>query len=260
MKRREFITLLGGAAAWPYTACAQQPAIPVVGFLNSAGPETYAPLVSAFKQGLNETGFVEGRNVAIEYRWADGQYDRLPILAADLIQAQVAVIAATGSVNAAQAAMEATTTIPIVFANGSDPVKIGLVASLSRPGGNATGVSFFHGQIGPKRLELLRELVSGGVIGFLVNPKNPVTEEDLVPVEEAALNMGITLNTFTASTENEIETAFEALVRRQVNAILINVDAFYFSRRNQLVTLAARYKIPAMYYERTYVAAGGLMS
>jgi len=260
MRRREFVTLLGGAAAaWPFAARAQQ-AVPTIGFLNSASLDAYADLVSAFSRGLNEAGFVEGRNVAIEYRWAEGHYDRLPALAADLIRRQVAIIAATGSANAAQAAIAATRTIPIVFANGSDPVKQGLVASLNRPGGNATGVSFFHGQIGPKRLELLHELVPKGVIGFLVNPKNPVTDEDLGDVQEAGRKIGVTISVLPASTEDEINVAFVALVQQQVAAVLVNVDAFFYNRRNQLIALTARHKIPAMYYERSYVAVGGLMS
>jgi putative ABC transport system substrate-binding protein len=261
MRRRDFITLLGGAAAaWPLAARAQQPSMPIIGFLNSASPEAYKHLVSAFTRGLNETGFIEGRSVAIEYRWAEGNYDRLPALASDLVKRQVTIIAATGSANAAQTAIAATKTIPIVFANGSDPVKVGLVTSLSRPGGNATGVSFFHGESGEKRFELLHELVPNGDIGFLMNPKNPVTDEDLGELLEAARKIGRTINVSPASTENEIDAAFVTLVQQQVAALLINVDAFYFSRRSQLIALAARHKIPAMYYERTYVADGGLMS
>jgi putative tryptophan/tyrosine transport system substrate-binding protein len=261
MRRRDFITLLGGAAAaWPLAARAQQPSMPIIGFLNSASPEAYKHLVSAFTRGLNETGFIEGRSVAIEYRWAEGNYDRLPALASDLVKRQVTIIAATGSANAAQTAIAATKTIPIVFANGSDPVKVGLVTSLSRPGGNATGVSFFRGESGEKRFELLHELVPNGDIGFLMNPKNPVTDEDLGELLEAARKIGRTINVSPASTENEIDAAFVTLVQQQVAALLINVDAFYFSRRSQLIALAARHKIPAMYYERTYVADGGLMS
>jgi putative tryptophan/tyrosine transport system substrate-binding protein len=261
VRRRQFITLLGGAAvSWPLAARTQQSGMRTIGFLNSASSEAYAKLVAAFVRGLNDAGFVEGQNVAIEYRWADGHYERLPTLATDLIKRRVAVIAATGSANAAQAAMSATSTIPIVFANGSDPVKLGLVRNLSRPGGNATGVSFFHGEIGAKRFELLRELMPEGPIGFLVNPNNPVTNEDLTNIQQAARKMRVTITTFSARTANEIDDAFETLVQQHIAAVSINVDAFFYSRRAQLIALAARHKIPAMYYERTYVDAGGLMS
>jgi putative tryptophan/tyrosine transport system substrate-binding protein len=263
MMRREFIAGLGSVAAWPLVARAQQARAPTVGFLNSASRETYASLISAFVQGLADNGFVEGQNIAIEYRWANGRYDALPMLAADLVQRQVAVIAATGSANAAQAAMSATKTIPIVFANGSDPIKLGLVASLNRPRGNATGVSFFHGGIGGKRLALLHEVVRKDVIGFLVNPENPVTTEDLESaqgMQEIARRLGITLRIMPASTADEISSAFAALAEQQVAAVLVNVDAFYFSRRDQIITLANGYKISALYYERTYAAEGGLMS
>jgi putative tryptophan/tyrosine transport system substrate-binding protein len=263
MKRREFIAGLAGAAASPVLARAQRTKLPLIGFLNSASRETYAGLISAFVQGLADNGFVEGQNIAIEYRWADGRYDALPTLAADLVQRQVAVIAATGSANAAQAAMNATKAIPIVFANGSDPIKLGLVASLNRPRGNATGVSFFHGEIGGKRLALLHEVVRKDVIGFLVNPENPVATEDLESaqgIQETARRLGITLRIMPASTADEIRSAFAALAEQQVAAVLINVDAFYFSRRDQIIMLANGYKLPALYYERTYAAEGGLMS
>jgi putative ABC transport system substrate-binding protein len=260
MRRRAFIAGLGCAAAWSAVARAQQARTATVGFLNSASRDAYANLVSAFVRGLAENGFVEGQNIAIEYRWADGRYDALPALAADLVQRKVAVIAATGSANAAQAIMDATKTIPIVFANGSDPIKLGLAASLNRPQGNATGVSFFHGEIGAKRLAMLHEVVRADVIGLLVNPQNPVTDEDLGNVQEAAGRLGIKLRISSARTENEIRGAFATLAQQQIAAVLVSVDAFYFSRRAQFIELAAVHRIPAMYYERTYVAEGGLMS
>jgi putative ABC transport system substrate-binding protein len=260
MRRREFITGLGCATAWSAAGLAQQARTPTIGFLNSASRDAYANLVSAFVQGLADNGFIEGQNLAIEYRWADGRYDALPSLAADLVSRQVAVIAATGSANAANAVTNATKTIPIVFANGSDPIKLGLVASLNRPQGNATGVSFFHGEIGGKRLALLHEVVRKDVIGFLMNPENPVTDEDLENVQEAARRLGVTLRILPARTENEIRAAFARLAEQQVGGVLVNTDAFYFSRREQFIMLAAAHSIPAMYYERTYAAEGGLMS
>jgi putative tryptophan/tyrosine transport system substrate-binding protein len=260
MRRREFIAGFGYATAWSAAAWAQQARTQTIGFLNSASRDAYAHLVSAFVRGLAESGFVEGQNLAIEYRWADGRYDALPALAADLVARQVAVIAATGSANAAQAVMDATKTIPIVFANGSDPIKLGLVASLNRPRGNATGVSFFHGEIGAKRLAMLHQVVQKDVIGFLVNPENPVTDEDLGNVQEAARSLGVTLRILPARTEDQIRSAFAALAEQQVGAVLISVDAFYFSRREQIIALAAAHRIPALYYERTYAAEGGLMS
>jgi putative tryptophan/tyrosine transport system substrate-binding protein len=260
MRRRELIAGLGCTAAWSAVARAQQARTPTIGFLNSASRDAYAGLVSAFVQGLAENGFVEGRNLAIEYRWADGRYDALPTLAADLVARQMAVIAATGSANAANAVMNATKTIPIVFANGSDPTKLGLVASLNRPQGNATGVSFFHGEIGGKRLALLHQVVRKDVIGFLMNPENPVTDEDLDNVQTAAGTLGVTLRILPARTQDEIESAFARFAEQQVGAVLVNTDAFYFSRREQFIALAAAHRIPAMYYERTYAAEGGLMS
>jgi putative tryptophan/tyrosine transport system substrate-binding protein len=259
MRRREFIAGLG-CVTWSAGARAQPTKTPTIGFLNSASRDAYAHLLSAFVQGLADNGFVEGQNVAIEYRWADGRYDALPTLAADLVGRQVAVIAATGSANSAQAVINATKSIPIVFANGSDPIKVGLVASLNRPQGNATGVSFFHGEIGGKRLALLHEVVPKDVIGFLVNPENPVTGEDLDNVQAAARRLGVTLRILRASTDSEIRSAFAALAEQRVAAVLVNVDSFYFGRRDQIVALAAGYKIPAMYYERTYAVEGGLMS
>jgi putative tryptophan/tyrosine transport system substrate-binding protein len=261
MRRREFMAGLGCAAAWSAGAQAQQARTATIGFLNSASRDAYAHLVTAFVQGLAENGFVEGQNLAIEYRWAEGRYEALPTLAADLVSRQVAVIAATGSANAAQAVMRATRTVPVVFANGSDPIKLRLVSSLNRPQGNATGVSFFHGEIGGKRLAMLHQVVPKDVIGFLVNPDNPVTDEDLENVAQgAARKLGVTLRGLPASTDNEISSAFAALAEQQVVAVLVNVDAFYFSRRDLIIALAARHRIPAMYYERTYATEGGLMS
>jgi|SRR5262249_44973247 len=262
MRRRDLITLLGGAAAtWPIAARAQQAAVPEIGFLDSGSATAFAARVGAFHRGLSETGYVEGQNVAIEYRWADGHYDRLPAMAADLARRQVAVIAATGSPNSAQAANAATATIPIVFANGGDPVKLGLVRSLSRPGGNATGVTYFLSELGPKRLELLRELVPGAtVIALLINPTNPVTEPDTKNLQAVAGSIGQQVRILTASSESDLDTAFATLVEQRANALLVNNDAFFSSRHKQIVALAAHYAMPAIYYLRDFVAAGGLVS
>jgi ABC-type uncharacterized transport system substrate-binding protein len=261
MKRREFIASLAGAAAWPLAARAQQPAMPVVGFLDSGSPRAFVERVAAFRRGLSETGYVEGQNVAIEYGWADGQYDRLPGLAADFVRRQVAVIAATGSPNSAQAAIAATVTTPIVFANGGDPVNLGLVRSLNRPGGNATGVSFFLSELGPKRLELLRELVpTAAVIALLFNPTNPVTESDAKGIQAAAGTIGQQIRILNASSERDLDAVFATLVQQRVDALLVNNDAFFSSRHNQIVALAAHHAVPAIYYLRDFAAAGGLIS
>ena len=260
MKRREFTTLLGGAAAaWPLAARAQQSAMPVVGFLSSGTPEGLAHLTSAFRQGLNEAGYVEGRNVTIEYRWAEGQYDRLPALAADLVR-QVTVLAAT-TTPAALAAKRATSTIPIVFTIGADPIAIGLVDSLSRPSGNVTGVNNYLSDLGSKRLELLRELVpNAAVIGVLVNPNFPDAESQSKDLREAARKLGQQVHVVNANSENDFERAFATFVQLQARVLLVTVDPLFNSRREQLVALAARHKIPTMYFGREFVLAGGLMS
>jgi len=231
MKRRAFITLLGGAAVLPLAAHAQQTAMPVIGFLDSGSAVPFAARVAAFRRGLSETGYVEGQNTAIEYRWADGQYDRLPALADDLVRRHVAVIAATGSANSAQAAKAATATTPIVFANGGDPVKLGLVRSLNRPGGNPTGVTFFLSTLGPKRLELLREVVpTAAVIALLVNPTNPVTESDMKDMQAAAGTIGHELRILDASSERDSDTAFAMLVQQRASALVVHNDTFFSSR------------------------------
>ena len=261
MRRREFITLLGGAVTWPLAARAQQPAMPMIGFLNGASPVPFAFFVAAFRQGLGEAGYVEGRNVAVEYRWGEGQNDRLPALAADLVGRQVAVIAATGGNAAALAAKTATTKIPIVFSGGGDPVRLGLVASLSRPGGNATGVNMFTSALEPKRLGLLRELVpSAALIAVLVNPNSPNFETQLKDLQEAARAAGQQIRILHASSEGELDTAFVTLTQLQAEAALIGSDPFFNSRRDHIVALAARYAIPAIYEWREFAAAGGLMS
>jgi putative ABC transport system substrate-binding protein len=262
MKRREFITLLGGAAAvWPLASRAQQAAMSVIGFLSSTSSDPYQPFVVAFLQGLKEVGFIEGQNFTIEYRWADGQYDRLPALAADLVRRQVAVIAVGGGGITALAAKNATSTIPIVFAFGSDPVKLGLVASLNRPGGNITGASNLAVALGQKRLELLRDLLPKAVaIGFLVNPGSPNVAFDLSDMHTAARTLGQQVTIVNASTEQEIDTAFVTLVQQRVAACVIQPEPFLFSRRDQLIALASRHAIPTVYFDRAFPAAGGLIS
>jgi putative ABC transport system substrate-binding protein len=262
MKRRAFITLLGGAGAWSIAAQAQQSGVPVIGFLSARSPSEAAYAVAAFHKGLNEGGYVEGQNVTIEYRWAEGRYDRLPALVADLIRQQVNVIAATGATGSGLAAKAATRTIPIVFGSSDDPVKLGLVASLNRPGGNATGINFFVSQIEGKRLGLLHELVPGAALmGVLLNPNNaPLFELQLKDVEQAAHSIGQQIHVLHASTEQDIHNAFKALVRMRAQSLLVGSDPFFNGRREQLVTLAAHYAIPAIYELREYVTAGGLMS
>jgi putative ABC transport system substrate-binding protein len=259
VKRRDFITLLGGAAAWPLAARAQQPAMPVVGFVNAGSPN--ALLVAGFRKGLNEAGYVESQNVTVEYHWLEGQFDRLPALMADLARRRVAVIATAGNL-AAIAAKAATTTIPIVFSVAEDPVKLGLVASLARPGGNATGINIFNVEITAKRLGLLHDLVPKAVrIAVLVNPANaPIAETTLRDIPEAARALGLQTHILNASTSREIEAAFAALGREQADALFVASDIYFFSRRVQLATLAAHYRIPAAYNNREAVEVGGLMS
>jgi putative ABC transport system substrate-binding protein len=260
LKRREFITLLGGAAAaWPLAARAQQPATPVVGFLRSATLADVQHWVTAFRQGLKEAGFVEGQNVAIEFRSADNHRDRLPALVADLIRQPVAVI--VGNSDSALAAKAATTTVPIVFATGSDPVRDGLVASLNRPGGNVTGVVFFSAVLGAKRLELLRQLVPRATtIAVLVNPNTPVTEADRRDVQVAAQAIGQQLVIFDVSSDRDIETAFASLVQRGAGALLVGSGGFLFSNQERIVALADHHALPASFSQREGVVAGGLMS
>ncbi len=259
MRRREFITLLGGAAAWPLPLSAQQPAMPVVGFLNSASARGYAYAAAAFRQGLSEAGYVEGRNVAIEYRWAEDQYDRLPALAADLVRRQVAVIAA--NTPAALPAKAATTTIPIVFLTAADPVEAGLVASLNRPGGNLTGVSILNVELGPKRLELLHELVpSASVVALLINPTHPAAETLSRDLQAAARTLGLELHILHASTEHDFDAVFATLAQVRAGALVIGADAFFVSRSEQLAALAVRHAVPAIFQYRPFAAAGGLMS
>jgi len=261
LKRREFITLLGGAAvAWPLAARAQQPAMPVVGFVSSRSIEISARNAAAFRKGLNETGYVEGQNVMVEYHWVEGQYDRMPSLMADLVRRQVAVIAAF-SPPAAQAAKAATATIPIVFVVTEDPVKLGL-ASLARPGGNATGINFFASEVVTKRLGFLHDLVPKAVrIAVLVNPANAaVTEATLRDIPEAARALGLQIQFLNASTSREIEAAFATLVRDRADALFVAPDGFFVARRVQFATLAARHAIPAAYPLREVVEVGGLMS
>jgi putative ABC transport system substrate-binding protein len=260
MRRREFITLLGGAAAaWPLATRAQQPAMPVIGFLRSTSPADSVHFVTAFRQGLTEAGFVEGQNVVIEYRWAEGQNERLPALVADLIRRKVAVIVGAGV--AMLAAKAATTTVPIVFASGGDPVLDRLVASLNRPGGNVTGVVFISSELGAKRLELLRQLVpKATTIAVLVNPHLPNTERERSEVQAAAQAIGQQLIILVVSSDRDIETAFATLVQRGAGALLVGSGPFLFSNSERVVALTARHAIPAIYALREPVVAGGLMS
>ena len=262
MKRRDFVRLVGGATlAWPLAARAQQPATPVVGFLNARSLGSDAHLVAAFRQGLSENGYVEGQNVAIEYRWAEGHYDRLPALAAELVQRQVAVIVATGGNVAALAAKAASTTVPIVSTVGGDPVMLGLIRSLNRPSGNITGVGVLTGLLGAKRLELLHELVpKATMIGVLINPTNPNAETYARDVQEAARALRQQIHILNASTEGEIDTAFATLAQLRAGALLVVTDAFFIGWRDQLVALATHHAIPAIYEIREFAAAGGLMS
>jgi putative tryptophan/tyrosine transport system substrate-binding protein len=262
MRRRQFMTLLGGAAAaWPLAARAQQPAMPVIGFIRVGSADASARFAAAFRKGLNETGYIEGQNVMVEYHWMEGQYDRLPALMADLVRRQVAVIAAPGN-QPALAAKAATATIPIVFGVGDDPVRLGLVASLSRPGGNTTGINFFVNEVMAKRLRLLHDLVPKAIrIAVLLNPANAaVAETTLRDVQQAASTLGLQIQVFNATTIGEIDAAFATLARERPDALFVAGDAFFANRRGQFATLTARDRIPATYSLRDYVAAGGLMS
>ena len=262
MKRRRFLTLIGGAAAGaPFAARAQQSAMPVIGFLGGGSAEMFTDQLARFRLGLSETGWTAGQNVRTEYRWAQGQFDRLPALAADLVALGVTAIAATGGSAPAQAAKAATTKIPIVFTSADDPVQLGFVAALNRPGGNMTGVSIFTGSLAAKRLQLLREVVpNANVIAFLVNPKNPTAELQQGDAEAAASALGLKLQVLKAGTEAEIETAFASLVQQRAQAILVGDSPFFLGGRNKLIALCARYAIPAIFQWREYVVAGGLVS
>jgi len=262
VKRREFITLLGGAAAaWPLVVRAQQSAMPVIGFLSARSPPEAAGVLAAFRQGLGEAGYFEGKNVTIEYRWGEGQYDRLPELAAELVRRQVAVIAATGGEPSPLAAKAATTTIPIVFTIGGDPVETGLVASLNRPGGSLTGTTIMAVEMGPKRLELIRELLpKASAFTMLINPNFPTALAEARVVQDAASTLGIQINVLNASTESEIDKAFANVIQEKVGAVMVGTDPFLLGQRDQIAGLAARHAIPTMYFLREFVQAGGLLS
>jgi putative ABC transport system substrate-binding protein len=262
MRRREFITLLGGTAvAWPFAARAQQPSMPVIGLLGSGSAQGYAVQVAAFRLGLQEADYREGKNMAIEYRWAEDRYDRLPALAAELVHGQVAVIAAIGGLPAALAAKEATTTTPIVFMTGADPVAVGLVASLSRPGGNVTGVSALNVEVVPKQLELLLELIpTASVFAVLINPSSPLAETLLQTLRAAARTLGRQLHVVQASTERDFDPVFASLAQLRVGGLVITPDAFFLGHSEQLAVLALRHAVPAIFQYREFTAAGGLMS
>jgi putative tryptophan/tyrosine transport system substrate-binding protein len=262
MGRREFVALLGGAAAgWPLAARAQQGATPTIGYLSTRSPSEAKYVTDAFTQGLNENGYVEGRNLAIEFRWADLQYDRLPALASDLVRRQVAVIAAVGGSHSGLAAKAVTSTIPIVFVSAGDPVTFGLVTSLNRPGGNVTGISMITVALAPKRLELLHELVPvPAAIAMLVNPTSPYVEAETADVKASARVLGRQLRVLNAGTAQEIDAAFATLVQQRAGALLVSGDPFFDSERDRLVALAARYSVPAIYQWREFATIGGLIS
>jgi putative ABC transport system substrate-binding protein len=256
--RRQFITLLGGAAAWPVAARAQQSAVPVIGYLYTGAPGAG---MAAFRKGLSETGYVEGRNVTVEYRFAHNEPDQLPELAADLVRRRVAVIAAPGTTSAALAAKAATATIPIVFSTQGDPVQVGLVASLSRPGGNATGFSYMSGELGSKRLGLLHELIPGATrFAVLVNPSNPIVESMITVVRAAAADIGQQIEILSAGTNRDIDIAFATVLQKRADGLLVSPDALFGNRRAQILTLAARHAVPAIYSLREWTEMGGLMS
>jgi ABC-type uncharacterized transport system substrate-binding protein len=260
-RRREFITLVGGAAAWPLAARGQQPAAPVIGFLNTASPRAFAPFVAAFHKGLNAHGYVEGRNVIVEYRWAEGQYDRLHGHAADLVRRQVALIAATGGTMTALAAKKATATIPILFISGANPIDEGLVSNFRRPDGNATGVSVYSSELLGKRLQLLRELLPrAATIALLGNPTGAVHRHETEDLASAMRALGLRLLVVEATVRSGLETAFAAAVERRADAVLVSADPFFTSERDQIIELAARHRLPAAYPWREYAMAGGLVS
>jgi putative ABC transport system substrate-binding protein len=261
MKRREVITLLGSAAAWPLAARAQQPAMPVIGYLGAQSAAAFASRVTAFQQGLGETGYAEGRNVAIEFRWAEGRQDRLSALAADLAERQVAVIVAPGGISAALAAKSATTTIPIVFEMGADPIATGLVDSLNRPGGNLTGVSSLNVEVTPKRLEILRELVpTAAVVAVLVNPASPTADPQLRNLEAAARVLGLQLQVLHASTEQDFDTVFATLLQLRPGGLVVTSDGFFGTHGEQLAARTVRYAVPAIHQSRDFSLAGGLVT
>src|SRR3984957_11222104 len=261
MRRREFVALLGGAAAWPLAAGAQQAAMPVIGYLGLTSPEAFAALTAAFRLGLGETGFVEGQNLEIKYRWAHGQFDQLPALAADLVAQRVSVIAALGTPASATAAKAATSTIPIVFVTGGDPVDLGLVKSLNRPAGNATGVYMLTVALEPKRLELIHELVPDAAdIGIIADPNSPDTVEQMKSLSTAASSLGRRLKTMNVSGENDIEPAFAAMAEQRVTAAVVTSSPAYLPQRQKFAALAARYAIPTAYFVRDFADAGGLIS
>jgi putative ABC transport system substrate-binding protein len=262
MRRREFVTILaGGAGIWTLDARAQQPAIPVIGFLSSASPKAYTSRVAGFRKGLSESGYIDGQNVKIEFRWAQGQYDQLPVFAADLVQQNVAVIISSGGDVAALSAKAATSSIPIVTVSGSDPVKAGLVASFNRPGGNVTGASFVATELETKRLEILRDMVpTAAVIEVLVNPTNPAAESRSKDLQMAARTLERNIHIVSASNESDLETAFATLTQQRADALLVSTDSFFTSQRDRLVALAAHHALPAIYPWREFVEAGGLVS
>jgi ABC-type uncharacterized transport system substrate-binding protein len=260
MRRREFITLLGGAAAWPLAARAQQPAMPVVGFLSQYSPDKFAHIAEAVRRGLKEVGYIEGQNVAIEYRWAEGHYDRLQALAADLVRHQVTVIIAGGNVTA-QIAKRATGTIPIVFTSGADPVTSGLVGSLNRPGANLTGASLIAAEMAVKRLELIRDLLPHSrSVTMIINPNYPGAEAEIAEVEAAGRLIGMQIQRVTASNQRELDAGFAIIGQQRVDAVVVGVDGFFISQSERLATLALRHALPAIFQAREFVAAGGLMS